>query len=168
MTENTAMEYGQVVCLREQPSLLEKAACWFSDKWGIPTPAYRESMSGCISRKTEIPQWYIVLNEEGDIIAGAGVIENDFHDRKDLTPNLCALFVEEAYRGRGIAKAILGFVRSDLKKRGIFKLYLVTEHTAFYEKCGWEFLTMAIGDDRVPMRLYAAASEATPLEADKG
>lgn len=64
------MEYGQVVCLREQPSLLEKAACWFSDKWGIPTPAYRESMSGCISRKTEIPQWYIVLNEEGDIIAG--------------------------------------------------------------------------------------------------
>ena len=162
------MEYGQVVCLREQPSLLEKAACWFSDKWGIPTPAYHESMSGCISRKTEIPQWYIILNEEGDIIAGAGVIENDFHDRKDLTPNLCALFVEEAYSGRGIAKAILGFVRSDLKKRGIFKLYLVTEHTAFYEKCGWEFLTMAIGDDRVPMRLYAATSEAPPLEADKG
>ena len=92
------MEYGQVVCLREQPSLLEKAACWFSDKWGIPTPAYRESMADCISRKTEIPQWYIVLNEEGDIIAGAGVIENDFHDRKDLAPNLCALFVEEAYR----------------------------------------------------------------------
>ena len=95
-------------------------------------------------------------------------MKNDFHDRKDLTPNLCALFVEEAYRGRGIAKAILGFVRSDLKKRGIFKLYLVTEHTAFYEKCGWEFLTMAIGDDRVPMRLYAATSEAPPLEADKG
>ena len=112
------MEYGQVVCLREQPSLLEKAACWFSDKWGIPTPAYHESMSGCISRKTEIPQWYIILNEEGDIIAGAGVIENDFHDRKDLTPNLCALFVEEAYRGRGIAKPFWALSAAISKKEG--------------------------------------------------
>ena len=34
-------------------------------------------------------------------ISGAGVIENDFHDRKDLTPNLCALFVEERKCGRG-------------------------------------------------------------------
>lgn len=32
-----------------------------------------------------------------------GSIENDFHDRKDLTPNICAVYTEEAYRGRGIA-----------------------------------------------------------------
>lgn len=32
-----------------------------------------------------------------------GSIANDFHDRKDLTPNICAVYTEEAYRGRGIA-----------------------------------------------------------------
>lgn len=164
VTENNVMEYRQVTSLREHPSLLEKASRWFSDKWGIPVKAYRESITDCIRCKTEIPQWYIVLNKEGDIIAGAGVIENDFHDRKDLTPNLCALFVEEAHRNRGIAKSILDFVRNDLKERGIFKLYLVTDHTAFYEKCGWEFLTMVIGDEQIPMRLYAATSEGIPLE----
>lgn len=31
-----------------------------------------------------------------------GSIANDFHDRKDLTPNICAVYTEEAYRGRGI------------------------------------------------------------------
>lgn len=159
------MEYGQVSCLRTSPSLLDKASRWFSDKWGIPAEAYRESITDCINRKTNIPQWYIVLSEEGEIIAGAGVIENDFHDRKDLMPNLCALFVEESYRNRGIAKSILDFVRNDLKKMGILKLYLVTDHTALYEKCGWKFLTMVVGDDQIPMRLYAATSENISLEA---
>lgn len=32
-----------------------------------------------------------------------GSIANDFHDRKDLTPNICVVYTEEAYRGRGIA-----------------------------------------------------------------
>ena len=27
-----------------------------------------------------------------------GVIENDFHDRKDLTPNVCAVYTEEDCR----------------------------------------------------------------------
>lgn len=56
-------------------------------------------MSG---EKGAVPQWYVVV--QGDkIIAGLGVIENDFHDRKDLSPNVCAVHVEEAYRCRGIA-----------------------------------------------------------------
>ena len=40
--------------------------------------------------------------------AGAGVISNDFHNRRDLAPNLCALFVEPAYRRQGIARRLLG------------------------------------------------------------
>ena len=48
-----------------------------------------------MERKTGITQWYVIVDGQRNIIAGAGVIENDFHDRKDLTPNLCALFVEE-------------------------------------------------------------------------
>lgn len=50
--------------------------------------------------KSYIPQWYIIVNENNEIIAGAGVIENDFHEYKHLTPNLCALFVEKEYRKR--------------------------------------------------------------------
>ena len=40
---------------------------------------------------------------------GAGVIENDFHDRKDLTPNVCAVYVEEHCRCQGIAGKLLEF-----------------------------------------------------------
>lgn len=141
--------------LRDHPELQEQAALWFCGKWGIPAEAYRESIGECIRRKTGIPQWYVVLNGQQEIVAGAGVIENDFHDRKDLSPNLCALFVEEAYRGQGVARHILDFIRRDMKRLGFPTLYLVTDLTDFYEKCGWEFLTEAAGDDGNPIRIYS-------------
>ena len=37
-------------------------------------------------------------------IAGAGVVDNDFHDRVDLTPNVCALFVEKDTETNGLPK----------------------------------------------------------------
>lgn len=144
----------EVKCLRDFPELSEKAARWFSDKWGIPAEAYLESIRDGIARKTEIPQWYVVLDQRQGIAAGAGVIENDFHDRKELTPNLCALWVEPEYRKRGLARQLLNEIRRDMLESGFPTLYLVTDLVGFYEKCGWRFLTMATGDDGNPIRLY--------------
>ncbi|EMB6182640.1 TPA: GNAT family N-acetyltransferase, partial [Acinetobacter baumannii] len=132
----------QILRLSDYPQYKEMAAQWFSEKWQIPVEAYLESIQISIDQKHAIPQWYIVLNKDKYLIAGAGVIDNDFHERKDLTPNLCALFVEENYRNQNIAKQILDFVREDLSNQGIQTLYLITDHTEFYEKCGWRFLTL--------------------------
>lgn len=92
-----------------------------------------------------IYEWYIILHEN-EIIVGMGVIENDFHDRPDLTPNVCAVYVEENFRRRGIAGYFLNFVCVDMQKKGIDTLYLVTDHIGFYERYGWEFLCMVQGD----------------------
>ncbi len=64
---------------------------------------------------------------------------NDFHDRKDLTPNICAVYVDGAYRNQGIAGEMLQFVCDDFMTKGIDTLYLVIDHTSFYERYGWEF-----------------------------
>ena len=97
---------------------------------------------------------YCVL-ENNEIIAGVGVIENDFHERRDLTPNVCALYVEEKYRCRGIAGKLLELVRDDMENKGISPLYLITEHTSFYERYGWEFLCMVKEEDSDNMiRMY--------------
>lgn len=77
------------------------------------------------------------------------------HDRKDLTPNVCAVYTEEDRRGRGVAGALLNNVCEDMKKRGIDTLYLLTDHDSFYERYGWEFLCMAQGDGEPEMsRMY--------------
>lgn len=129
----TVMQSLYVKRIRENPALLEEAAVWFGDKWGVPVEAYRESMQSSIDQPDGIPQWYLMRNEQQKIVAGVGVIDNDFHNRPDLCPNVCALFVEEPFRGQGIARFLLDLVRQDMARMGVERLYLVTDHTTFYE-----------------------------------
>ena len=141
------------ITLRERPELKERAAAWFHDKWGVPEEAYLECMEAYLKHETEYG-WYLCLQGER-IVGGLGVIENDFHDRKDLAPNVCAVYTEEDCRGRGVAGALLDLAVEDMRAKGISPLYLVTDHTGFYERYGWEFYCMAQGDgEPEPTRLY--------------
>ena len=146
--------------LRDHPELQSRAADWFAQKWGIPVEEYRESIRLCQAQKQGVPQWYLVLDGTGAPIAGAGVIENDFHNRKDLTPNVCALYVENEYRGKGLAGRLLQAVCQDMAAFGIDTLYLLTDHTSFYERYGWDFLCMVQGDgEAAPSRMYLHKSK---------
>lgn len=137
------MDYP-IIRLTDHPEKKQRMAQWFHEKWGIPLEAYLESMDACLTAQT-VPQWYVAM-EGSRIIGGMGLIENDFHDRKDLTPNVCAVYTEEDKRGQGVAGALLDFVCSDMKEKGIETLYLVTDHTSFYERYGWEFYCMVRSD----------------------
>ena len=143
-----------LIKINECPEIKEKAALWFNSVWGVPLEAYLESMDEDLSDKNKIPKWYVVINEKGDIIAGAGVIENDFHKRKDLRPNICAVFTEENYRKKGIMKMLLNFISADIKALGEKEVYLLTDHTEFYEKCGFYYLCMVEEDGGTEARCY--------------
>lgn len=142
----------RIVRLSERRDLKEKAAEWFSSKWRVPKDAYLDSIASSFS--AVVPSWYLCL--DGDkIVAGMGVIENDFHNRPDLTPNVCAVFTEPEYRNQGICGRLLNFVCDDMKRAGIGTLYLLTDHTAFYERYGWEYLCPVQGDGEETMsRMY--------------
>ena len=142
-----------ITTLREQPELMDTAAEWFHNKWGIPKQAYLECMEDCLDGKSDY-DWYLCL--DGDkIIGGMGVIENDFHDRKDLAPNVCAVYTDEAYRCQGIAGKLLNMTVEDMRKKGISPLYLNTNHIGFYERYGWDFFCMVQGDGEPYLsRLY--------------
>lgn len=141
------------ITLRQKPELKETAATWFHDKWEVPKEAYLECMEAYLNNETEYG-WYLCLDNER-IVGGLGVIENDFHNRKDLSPNVCAVYTEKEYRCQGIAGHLLNMVVKDMKSKGFSPLYLITDHTSFYERYGWEFLCMVQGDDELDMtRMY--------------
>lgn len=147
------MENYTYIKLRERPELEQAAAAWFYGKWGVPVRAYLDCMDAYLGGETEYG-WYLCL--DGDrIVGGMGVIENDFHDRKDLAPNVCAVYTEKDHRCRGIAGRLLGMVVADMKSKGIAPIYLVTDHTGFYERYGWTFLCMVQGEGESHMsRMY--------------
>ena len=147
------MNHLSFIALRERPELKQSAAAWFHDKWGVPEDAYLACMDAYLNREIEYG-WYLCL-DGGRIVGGLGVIENDFHDRKDLSPNVCAVYTEPDCRGRGIAGTLLNLAVDNMRSKGISPLYLVTDHVGFYERYGWEFLCMVRGEDNPETsRLY--------------
>lgn len=144
------MKYA-LLRLTDCPERKTAAAQWFHAAWGVPLEAYPESMGTCLRGTSPVPQWYLASEHEtGKILGGMGVIENDFHDRKDLTPNVCAVYVEPESRGQGIAGALLAFVCRDMQARGVDTLYLLTDHTGFYARYGWKFFCLAQGTGAPP------------------
>lgn len=108
----------EILKIREHPGLAQRAAVWFHEKWRIPQQAYDESIAQCLAGSRPVPQWYLAV-EAGEILGGLGLIENGFHQRKDLTPNVCAVYVEPAHRRRGIAGQLLRTVCRDMADLGV-------------------------------------------------
>ena len=151
--EMSVLNNFQYVTLRDRPEMKDMAATWFHDRWSVPKEAYLECMDAYLSGESEFG-WNLCLDGER-IIGGLGVIENDFHDRKDLSPNVCAVYTEKEYRCQGIAGKLLNMVIEDMRSKKITPLYLVTNHTEFYERYGWEFLCMVQGNGESEMsRMY--------------
>ena len=147
------MHFYQYINLLENPDLKLPAAQWFNSKWGVPTEAYLECMDDYLQQNTP-NGWYLCICD-GQIVGGLGVIDNDFHDRKDLTPNVCAVYTEEAHRCQGIAGQLLNMAVEDMRSKGVSPVYLVTDHTGFYERYGWDLLSMVQGDGEPDMtRMY--------------
>ncbi len=144
----------EIIKIREHPESIPEASKWFSSKWKIPQETYEESMQEGISNPSDIPQWYLARDKE-KIIGGLGVIQNDFHDHKELSPNVCAVYVEPDQRNKGIAGKLLKEVCEDMHNIGYDTLYLITMHTSFYERYGWTYYGLAQGEgDKHPSRIY--------------
>ena len=136
----------------KDPNKISSLSAFFSKKWNIPISAYEESMRDSLVNEC-IPSWYYI-EENDEIIGGLGIIENDFHKRKDLSPNICAVYIKEAYRLRGYAKSLLDKACEDLINHNIESVYLITAHTSFYEKCGFTYYGDIEENDGNMIRCY--------------
>ena len=131
----------------------DKPARYFSNRWGVPLEAYLESMEEGLTSNSGVPSWFYV-EANNEIIAGLGIIENDFHKRKDLRPNICAVYVREDYQGKGFSRALLDRACSHLKEHDIDDVYLITTHTEYYEKVGFDFFGEIEEDSGDLVRCY--------------
>ena len=147
----------EILKIREHRELAERAANWFHAKWSIPAEAYQESIAACLRGDKVIPQWYVAL--EQDEIIGGWALSKMIFMTGGSDPNVCAVYVEKAWRCQGIAGALLRTVCEDMQQFDIKTLYLLTDHTNFYERYGWEFLCLVQGDGETePARMYGRST----------
>lgn len=130
----------EFVCVRDHPQLLPSAIAYFQDKWANEKSmmVYQDCITRSLTTASALPAWYLMLDDER-IIGCAGLIANDFISRQEATPWLCALFVEEDCRMRGVGSAIVNGVVFDAHKRDFKRIYLCTDHVGYYERFGFVY-----------------------------
>ena len=84
-----------------------------------------------------------------------GVVTLRFLAPDEKEVRLCNILVDPARRGSGIGRELLAMAVEELREAGISPVYLLTDHTGFYERYGWEFLCTAKADgDDYLSRMY--------------
>jgi len=129
-----------IISVRKNPEYRDKAIAYFQRSWQSVIPViYEDCISHCILTDNPLPQWYL-LEKKGELIGCAGLITNDFISRMDLYPWVCAIFIEEKYRGNEYGSLLIEKAKEDTKKAGFDFLYLSTNHIGFYEKYGFNYI----------------------------
>ena len=130
----------KIISVREKPEYCKLAIQYLQKSWPSVYPMiYEDCIQHSLTSVNPLPQWYI-LEQAGSIIGCAGLITNDFISRMDLYPWVCAVFIDEKYRGNNYGSSLLDKAKKDTAKAGFANLYLCTDHIGFYEKYGFTYI----------------------------
>jgi len=144
----------RIISVRENPEYKDKIIQYFQNSWSEIAPIiYEDCISHSINAKDSLPQWY-VLENNNEFIGCAGLITNDFISRMDLYPWVCAIFIEEKYRGNNYSKLLIEKAKEDSKKAGFQNLYLCTDHIGFYEKMDFKYIGQGYHPWEEESRIY--------------
>jgi GNAT superfamily N-acetyltransferase len=129
----------EIISIRENPVYKDTAIEYFQLKWPSVMPKiYEDCISHSLTTSNPVPQWYL-LEKESEIIGCAGLITNDFISRMDLYPWVCAIFIDEKYRGNNYGSLLIK-AKKDAKDANFENLYLSTDHIGYYEKFGFLYI----------------------------
>ncbi|MEI2401131.1 GNAT family N-acetyltransferase, partial [Paenibacillus phytohabitans] len=117
----------KVLSVKENPEYMKRAITYIQSKWANKqsNKVYENCIEHCITSPNPLPQWYLLLDAD-QIIGCAGLITNDFISRMDLYPWMCAVYIEEEYRGNHYGSLLLDKAKQDAKAGGFSNLYLCT------------------------------------------
>ncbi|WP_339174576.1 GNAT family N-acetyltransferase [Paenibacillus sp. FSL H7-0943] len=92
---------------------------------------------------------------ENDVIIGFyQLIEQEFITRKDLSPWIAPLFIDESERGKALGAVLLEHARKIAGQLGYAKVYLATDHILYYEKYGFKEIGLDNFEWGRPTKIY--------------
>lgn len=149
----------KIISVKKHPEYKDIVINYFQKRWANKNTMklYDDCITNCITTANPLPQWYLLM-ENDEIVGCAGLITNDFISRMDLYPWVCAVFIEEEYRGNDYGSMLLEQARLDAKAGGFSHLYLCTDHIGYYEKYGFEYIGLGYHPWGESSRIYASAT----------
>ena len=93
-----------------------------------------------ILRENNFLEWEAVFAavSEDEIIGFCTFLETDYYPENRYSPWISSIFVDEKFRGNRIIFAMIEKAAEHAKLWNFNKVYIPSDMTGFYEKCGFE------------------------------
>ena len=145
----------KIISIRQSEEYKGIATQYIHSKWGNEDNylIYEDSIFGCVNTTESTPYWYL-LEEDNKIIGCAGLIDQDFISRTDLSPWLCSLYIESDYRGKALGSILIEKIKEDAQKEHFKAVYLCTELDRYYEKYGFHYYGEGFYDNGELTKIY--------------
>lgn len=130
---------------KNETSYIRTIANWFFNEWGTANSSvdrYIDVINS--SSPNDLPVFFVA--EEQHIIGTAHLAQVDMgNSHPEFSPWLAGVFVDPAYRGRGVGEALSKAVLEKAKEIGFENCYLYTDTKEnWYSKNGWQLLSREI------------------------
>lgn len=76
--------------------------------------------------------------EDGEVIGYCTFLKEDYYPDNRYSPWISSLFVDEVFRGRGIAGKLIKAAEAYAKDNGFTTVYIPSDMSGFYEKYGYK------------------------------
>lgn len=147
--------------LSSRPDLVQQGIHYFWKCWGSASnfKFYEDCILHSLDNNNRLPKFYVLLDNE-QIIGSYALLTNDIISRQDLMPWLACLYVNEEFRGKGLAAQLLQHGRSEAHRLGFPNLYLSTDLENFYESNGWLYLAEGYNVMGESIKIYTCSTDA--------
>lgn len=150
----------EIVEIKDRTDLFDQAVDFIWGYWGNEQNFhfYHDCMKHSVTTKSDLPRFYIVLQNE-KIIGSFALLRNDLISRQDLTPWFACLYVVPESRGQKVGEALLNHAIEETRKIGYENLYLCTDIDGYYEKYGWKHSANAYLFNGVETKVYEKSTQ---------
>lgn len=157
----------QIISLRERLDLVEEAIEYANKNWSPVSNYFTEVIQKVLASNESLPQCFLLLKKDS-IIGFYTLLEQDFVERRDLSPWIATVYVDEKERGQQLGKVMLTHGQTIAGNLGFKKVYLSTNHIQYYEKYGFKEIGLDIYVWGRPTKIYEHSTITEPSITKKG
>lgn len=134
--------------LGEVPSLLPLCTRWNYEQWGRDDGETPDIISSAFARMVrEARGEHVLVAFVDDEPAGMVLlIDCDLDSHAHLRPWVAGVYVDPAWRGKGVAAALVGAAEACARRDGHARAYLYTAIPDLYARLGWTAREALLGD----------------------
>lgn len=137
----------------ENPKYEGELITYISEAWPAIKELVISQLKLSLSTDKALPQTFFML-KDNRIIGFYQMIEQELLIRKDLSPWIAPLFIDERERGHSYGAMLLKHARRTAGQLGYDKVYLTTDHIQYYEKYGFREIGLSNFEWGRPSKIY--------------